>query len=1059
MVGVQRKVFCHLLSTTSRSIGINCLYVLALLAWCSHASALNAALDVDQYAHSTWKNNQGPVRGAVFAIAQTADGYLWLGTETGLFRSDGVRTVLWEPPAGESLPGQTIRYLLAGHDGSLWIGTSQGLAHWTGEKLEIYSELAGQYIHAILQDRKGTVWVAAVGHEADARGTLCSILDGNVRCQNDRTEEAISSLYEDSKGQTWAFGLSRVWRLPLGSSPPHLLSRKVFASLHNLAEDNDGALLILTRDGLIRLDEGVETLAYPLPPSVTPSVLLRDHDGGIWIGTLGRGLLHIHEGRLDPFERPDGLSGDTVTAFFEDGEGDVWVATPDGLDRFYAVSAATHSTRQGLSNAVVGAVLASRDGSIWVSTRDGLDRLHNGIWEVYRQAEPPLGTPSPRSIRSPSRPGIAVVGLPNAQGSLFEDDQGHIWITSTTSIGWLDKGRYFKLGGTADGYVDAVVQDSSGYLWLAHRQLGLLRVSQAGVNQQTPWRQFGSRGTASRLAVDPTDGGLWLGFSIGGIAHLVSGQVKTTYLAADGLARGQVNYLHVDSDGTVWVGTQGGLSRLARGTIATLDHTNGLPCESVDWMMTDDVGAVWLRTPCGLLQIDRTEFDAWVTAADHGEGARRRIVSTLFDGSDGVRLEDSPSTYSPHVAKTPDGRIWFATSSGIGEIDPRHLARNVQPPPVHIEQLVADHRIYQSGAENLLPSLTRDIEIHFTALSFVTPEKNQFQYKLEGHDRDWVEAGGRRSAFYTDLPPGVYRFRVIASNNSGVWNETGAFLDFSIAPAYWQTAWFRALCVMAFLAMLWMLYWLRMRQLSNEFDMKVEARVEERTRIARELHDTLLQSFNGLLLRFRTVHALLSKDPDQARTLLETVIDETRGALTEGRQAVQGLRSTALETPEFVEAIKALTSELASGPGNTGTAEVRLNVEGTPRTLQPLVRDEIYRVASEALRNAFRHAEARHIEVQLNYDERNFELRVRDDGKGIDPRFLADECPAGHFGLRGMRERAQQVGGNLSVWSAPASGTELVLSVSGALAYDTAQMEKRSWLTGIFTAIPKKPKS
>ena len=216
----------------------------------------------------------------------------------------------------------------------------------------------------------------------------------------------------------------------------------------------------------------------------------------------------------------------------------------------------------------------------------------------------------------------------------------------------------------------------------------------------------------------------------------------------------------------------------------------------------------------------------------------------------------------------------------------------------------------------------------------------------------------------------------------------------------------------------------------------------ERTRIARELHDTLLQSFNGLLLRFRTVHALLSKSPDQARTMLESAIDETREALTEGRQAVQGLRSSALETPEFVEAVKTLTSELASEPADSGSAEVRLNIEGTPRTLQPLIRDEIYRVASEALRNAFRHAEARQIEVQLSYDEKNFELRVRDDGKGIDPKFLADECPAGHFGLRGMRERAQQIGGNLSVWSAPASGTELVLSVSGALAYDTAQNAK-----------------
>ncbi len=422
-------------------------------------------------------------------------------------------------------------------------------------------------------------------------------------------------------------------------------------------------------------------------------------------------------------------------------------------------------------------------------------------------------------------------------------------------------------------------------------------------------------------------------------------------------------------------------------------------------------------------------------------------------------MQDSPNSYSPHVAKAPDGRFWFVTSNGLTEFDPRLLANNMRPPPVHIEQFVADHKIYESGVGIRLAPLTRDLEIDFSAMSLVAPERNQFRYILSGYDRDWHSVGNRREAFYNDLPPGQYRFQVLASNNSGVWNEQGATVDFSIAPAYWQTIWFRAACLAGFLLLLWALYLLRLRQVALEFERTLDARVAERTRIARELHDTLLQSFSGLLLRFRTVHALLSKSPDQARTMLESAIDETREALTEGRQAVQGLRSSALETPEFVEAVKTLTSELASDPAHSGTAEVRLNIEGTPRTLQPLIRDEIYRVASEALRNAFRHAEARQIEVQLTYDEKSFELRVRDDGKGIDPKFLADECPAGHFGLRGMRERAQQIGGNLSVWSAPASGTELVLSVSGALAYDTAQNEKLSWLTGVFTATPKKPKS
>ena len=385
----------------------------------------------------------------------------------------------------------------------------------------------------------------------------------------------------------------------------------------------------------------------------------------------------------------------------------------------------------------------------------------------------------------------------------------------------------------------------------------------------------------------------------------------------------------------------------------------------------------------------------------------------IFDAADGIHQIATNKGFRPAVTKGPDGRIWFLNGDTVSIVDPSRVVVNTLAPPVHIEQITADHKSYDAKSGLRLPPLVRDLSIDYTALSLVAPEKVHFKYQLEGQDPDWREVVNDRKAQYSNLAPGNYRFRVIASNNSGVWNETGASLDFSIAPAYWQTAWFRALCVAAILALLWMLYRLRMRQLAHEFDMKLEARVDERTRIARELHDTLLQSFNGLLLRFRTVHTLISKSPDQARTILENTIDETRQALTEGRKAVQGLRPSAVETHEFSEAIKTLTEELASDPSHSGGAEVRLTVEGTPRKKRPLIRDEIYRIASEALRNAFRHAEASRIEVQLSYGEKSFELRVRDDGKGIDPKFLTDEGPAGHFGLRGMRERAQQIGGTI----------------------------------------------
>ncbi|MEA2961374.1 MAG: hypothetical protein QOI46_1472, partial [Alphaproteobacteria bacterium] len=369
--------------------------------------------------------------------------------------------------------------------------------------------------------------------------------------------------------------------------------------------------------------------------------------------------------------------------------------------------------------------------------------------------------------------------------------------------------------------------------------------------------------------------------------------------------------------------------------------------------------------------------------------------------------------------------------------DPRKLPHNALPPPVHIEQIVADHKPYDAlataAATLQLPPLVRDLQIDYTATSLVAPEKMRFRYKLEDYDRDWRDAGNRRQAFYSDLGPGNYRFRVIASNNSGVWNEKGATLEFSITPAYWQTNWFRAFCVIAAVVILFTLYRRRVRQLARQFNATLEARVAERTRIARELHDTLLQSFHGLLLRFQTVLELLPHRPVEARQLLVSAIDQAAEAITEGRDAVQGLRASAPESIDLAAEIRALGEEFRAERGGDGI--LRVEVQGTPRRLHPMLRDEIFRIAGEALRNAFQHAEAKDIEVELRYDERNLRLRVRDDGKGIDPAVLSHGGREGHFGMRGMRERATLVGGKLAVWSAPDSGTEVELNVPSSHAY------------------------
>jgi signal transduction histidine kinase len=350
-----------------------------------------------------------------------------------------------------------------------------------------------------------------------------------------------------------------------------------------------------------------------------------------------------------------------------------------------------------------------------------------------------------------------------------------------------------------------------------------------------------------------------------------------------------------------------------------------------------------------------------------------------------------------------------------------------------------------SNAHVVLPPLVRDIEIDYAALSFVAPEKMQFKYKLEGRDHEWQNVADRRRAFYTDLPPGHYRFRVLASNNSGVWNEQGAALDFSVAAAYWQTNWFRAVCAVLIVGALWVIYQIRLRALAQRYREKLDERVGERTRIARELHDTLLQSFQGAVLLFQTVYEMLPAQPNQAKVRLANAIDLSATAIGEARDTVQGLRSSAVETNDLARAIQAVGEELVAEQAAGERAEFQVGVLGSARPLHPIVRDEIQRIANEALRNAFKHARATSIDVELSYGERVIRLRVRDDGRGIDDKLLDGGGPAGHYGLHGMRERAQLIGGSLMIWSGPKSGTEVEFTMAAAHAYE-ATAPRRSWL-------------
>ena len=616
--------------------------------------------------------------------------------------------------------------------------------------------------------------------------------------------------------------------------------------------------------------------------------------------------------------------------------------------------------------------------------------------------------------------------------------RGQIWVGTQSGVAFLKSGRFAPVASVPYGVVHSITGDSAGNLWMSHQE-GLFHLLEAGLVERIPWAKLGRKEPATAVLHDARQGGLWLGFRDGGVAYFNDGQIRASYAAAEGLGEGMVRSFYPDASGSLWAATEGGLSRIKDGRVLTLTSRNGLPCNMVHWMMEDDADSVWLYTACGLVRIARSDLDAWAS------NPKQTIQAAVFDSSDGVSNHRFPGGYSANVAKSADGKLWFLRPGGVSVIDPHHLAFNKLPPPVHIEQVTADDKIYDATNGLRLPARTRNLAIDYTALSLVAPEKMRFRYLLEGQDPDWKEVVNDRQVQYSNLPPGPYRFRVVASNNSGVWNEAGATLEFSIAPAFYQTRWFQAAMAFSFAALLWAAYQLRVAQLARQFNRTLDARVSERTRIARELHDTLLQSFHGLLLQFQTAAYLLPERPAEAREQLDGAIVHAAKAITEGRDAVQGLRSSTLERNDLAIAIRTLGDELASDASAPKPPDFSVAVEGETRDLHPIVRDEIYKIAAEALRNAFRHAHAARVEVEIRYDDEQFRLRVRDDGKGIDPKVLANQGLEGHYGLRGMPERAALIGGKLAVWSEVGAGTEVELRVPASTAYATAP--RRSWLS------------
>ena len=829
-----------------------------VLAWCACVSALDPSLDISQYAHTAWTFRGGFSVGNIFAIAQTSDGYFWLGGEFGLFRFDGVRAVPWQPPAGQHLPDKFVFKLLAARDGTLWIGTFEGLVTWDGARLIRHPEFDRRKVQSLLEDHEGTVWAATWSSESRF-ARLCAMRAGSSQCFGDDgvLGRFVTALYEDPSGALWVSAESGFWRWRPG--PPRRESTES-REISALTDSEDGrTLLAVYGAGLLQL-EGDKLQAYSIPGAdsnrpirdreVNANQLLRDRNGGLWIGTVEHGLIHVCNGRTDTFTKSDGLSGDVVLSLFEDREGNVWVSTTGGLDRFGEFAVATLSFKQGLASDAVASVLADRDGGVWIGTHEGLTRWKNGQTASFRK----------------------VNGLPDDRvESLFQDDRGRLWVFAGHELAYCDGDRFIALRiAIPSEDVYSITGNEEGDLWLVGDK-GLSRLHDRRLVEQLPWPALGHYERAKDVIAD--QGGVWLSFwKDGGVLYFKDGRQQASYTAGDGLGKGRIAGLHLDRDGALWAATdEGGLSRIKDGHITTLTSRNGLPCDTIHWSIEDSDRSLWIYTACGLVRIAHTELEAWIADPHH------RVATSVLDAADGVRLRAvSASSYSPTVARSTDGKLWFVTGEGVQIVNPRNLAYNALPPPVHIEQIKADGKTYDASNGLRLPPGVRDLAIDYTALSLVAPEKVRFRYKLEGQDKDWREVVNDRRVQYSNLPPKHYRFRVIAANNSGVWNEQGAALDFAIAPAYWQTNWFRALCLLTFVAMLWTVYQLRVRTLERRQavlerhqgeiralnEQLIKAQEAERIRIAGELHDGVLQQITSLTLRLGTVKYQVPADSE-----------------------------------------------------------------------------------------------------------------------------------------------------------------------------------------------------
>ena len=973
-------------------------------------NAMDPGRAMSQYIRDRWGPERGFPRGPVYAITQTSDGYLWIGTEAGLVRFDGL-TFRMIGDASRTYRIANVLGLAPASDGSLWVRLqgSMLLRYRNGGFESAPPAQSEASITAMSQTAQGDLLIARNEHGAQAihNGKFQVLTSGA-----DLPRSPVLALAQLPGGDLWMgtrdAGLFRVSGGETSSMRKGLPDSKI-----NCLLPDGRSLWIGTDNGLARWNgDELTSAGLPAGPSRFQALAMaRDRDGNLWIGTDSRGLLRLNgdgvASLVDQGDEPGEGPHQAVTAVFEDREGNLWTGSAGGLQRLRDSAFVSYSTPEGLPSDGSNPVYVDAENRMWFSPISG------GLWWV----------------KNGQHGRIAQAGLENDVVYSISGGKNELWLGrergGLTRLHWPDgpsagsftAETYTTANGLAQNSVYSVYEARDGTVWAGTLSGGVSAFRDGKFTTYTIETGLASNTVASIL--EASDGTMWFA-TPNGLSALVKDR-WVSYAPRDGLPSENVNCLFEDSKGILWVGTAAGLAFRGSGGFQAVAEGRESLHEQVLGIAEDRYGSLWIATSNHVLRVNRDKLVRGIL----GETDTREFgIADGLRGVEGVKRHQS-------VVADPLGRIWFSMNRGISVVDPARLNRSEVPVIAHVQSIVADNTAIAMGSSIRVPSGHQRIILDFAGLNLSIPERVRFRFKLDGYDRDWIGPVDRREAIYTNLSPGPYRFHVKASNASGPWSGEEAILDFEMLPEFWQTPWFRACVVAAFALAILALYRLRLRQLTHQLNVRFEERLGERTRIAQELHDTLLQGFLSASMQLHVAVDRLPADSPM-RPSMGRVLQLMSQVIEEGRNAVRGLRSPQSSALDLGQAFARVQQELAIADD----IGFRVIVDGQPRPLHPLLRDEVYRIGREALVNAFRHSGAKSIEMEIEYASSQLRMLVRDNGCGIDPQMLHSGRD-GHWGLPGMRERAERIGAKLHVWSSPAAGTEVELLVPSQVAFQS----------------------